>query len=165
MTLAAESAEAREFELTRVFDAPRDLVFKVWTDPRYVTLWWGLEGTSVPRCEMDVRAGGSWRIDMRTPGGTTYPNSGLFLEVVENKRLVYTDVSDPESPAWKGAPPGERLNTVTFEKAGNGTRVTLRVQFKSSADRDFFFRTGFRDGLAQSLDRLARLLGGMAGAA
>lgn len=158
MTLATERAPMREFELTRIFDAPRDLVFKVWTDPRFVALWWGLEGTSVPRCEMDVRPGGTWRIDMRTPGGTIYPNSGVFLEVIENERLVYTDVADPESPAWKGAPPGDRLNIVTFENAGSGTRVTLRVQFKTSEDYDFFVGTGFRDGLAESLDRLARLL-------
>lgn len=158
MTLATERAPMGEIELTRIFDAPRDMVFKVWTDPRFVALWWGLEGTGVPRCEMDVRPGGKWRIDMRTPGGTIYPNSGVFLEVIENERLVYSDIADPQSPAWEGAPPGDRLNIVTFENAGSGTRVTLRVQFKTSEDYDFFVGTGFRGGLAQSLDRLARLL-------
>lgn len=158
MTLATEPAPSSELELTRTFDAPRDLVFKVWTDPRFVALWWGLEGTSVPHCEMDVRPGGAWRVDMRAPSGTIYPNGGVFLEVIENERLVYSDVADPKSPAWKGAPPGDRLNIVTFEDAGSGTRVTLRVQFKTPADHEFFVGTGYPGGLAQSLDRLARLL-------
>jgi uncharacterized protein YndB with AHSA1/START domain len=160
MTPAPERAPMSELVLTRIFDAPREQVFKVWTEPRFVALWWGLEGTSVPRCEMDVRPGGTWRIDMRTPGpdGTVYPNSGVFLEVIENERLVYTDVADPNSPAWKGAPPGDRLNIVTFENEGSGTRVTLRVQFKTPEDYDFFVGTGFPGGLAQSLDRLGRLL-------
>lgn len=158
MTLATEGAPKEELELTRIFDAPRELVFRVWTDPRFVALWWGLEGTSIPRCEMDVRPGGAWHIDMRTAGGTVYPNGGEFLEVVENERLVYSDIADPQSPAWKGAPPGDRVNIVKFEDAGKGTRVTLRVQFQSSDDYDFFVGTGFPGGLAEGLDRLARLV-------
>ena len=111
-----------------------------------------------PVCELDVRPGGRWRIEVRTAGGTVYPNGGVYLDVIENRRLVYTDVSDPRSPAWQAAPPGDRLNTVTFEDAGDGTRVTLSVQFKSVADRDLFLSRGLEDGIARSLDRLERVL-------
>lgn len=147
-----------EFTLTRVFDASRELVFRIWTDPKYVALWWGIEGATNPVCQLDVRPGGRWRIDMRTAGGTVYQNGGMYLDVVENQRLVSTDVSDPASPAWKASPPGDRLNTVTFEDQGDGTRVTLRVQFKSVADRDLFVSAGVKEGIAQSLDRLERVL-------
>jgi len=155
MTLANDRADEwpAEFTLTRVFEARRELVFRIWTDPKYVALWWGVEGATNPVCELDVRPGGRWRIDMRTAGGTVYPNSGTYLEVIENRRLVSTDVSDPASPAWQGSPPGNRLNTVTFEDQGDATRVTLRVQFKSVADRDLFLSAGVKEGIAQSLDR------------
>ena len=161
MTHADSAAEAAtpEFTLTRFFDAPRDLVFRVWTDPKYVALWWGMEGGTNPVCELDVRQGGRWRIHMRTPDGTVYPNGGVYLEVVENERIVSTDISDPDSPAWRGSPPGDRVNVATFADEGSGTRVTLRVEFKSVKDRDFFLRAGVKDGIARSLDRLARVLG------
>jgi uncharacterized protein YndB with AHSA1/START domain len=160
MTLANDRADEwqAEFTLTRVFEAPREVVFRIWTDPKYVALWWGIEGATNPVCELDVRPGGRWRIDMRTAGGTVYQNGGVYLDVVENERLVSTDVSDPESPAWMGSPPGDRLNTVTFEDAREGTRVTLRVQFRSVADRDFFLRAGVKEGIAQGLDRFERVL-------
>lgn len=160
MTLATESAPAREFELTRMFDAPRDLVFKVWTDPRYVALWWGIEGTNVKRCEMDVRPGGAWRIDMRTPGGTIYPNSGVFVEVIENERLVFSDVPHADSPAWSGSPPGTYVHTVSFRHhESGGTEVSVVVRADSEADCARLLAQGMREGIAQGLDRLARLLG------
>ena len=161
MTLANDRADAwaAEFTLTRVLKAPRALVYRIWTDPKYVALWWGIAGATNPVCELDVRPGGRWRIDMRTASGTVYRNSGVYLEVIENRRLVSTDVSDPSSPAWKGREaPADRLNTVTFEDAGEGTRVTIRVQFKSVADHDFFVGAGVKQGIGESLDRLERVL-------
>lgn len=160
MTLANDRIDEwqAEFTLTRVFAAQRDLVFRIWTDPKYVALWWGIEGSTNPVCELDVRPGGRWRIDMRTAGGSVYPNGGVYLEVIENQRLVSTDVSDPASLAGKESPPANRLNTVTFEDAGEGTRVTLRVQFRSVADRDMFLRAGVKEGMGQSLDRFERVL-------
>lgn len=160
MTLANDRAneDRAEFRLTRVFSAPRDLVFRIWTDPKYVAIWWGIEGSTNPVVELDVRPGGRWRIHMHTANGAVYQNGGTYLEVVENERLVSTDVSDRASPAWKGPPPGDRLNTVIFEDAGDGTRVTLRVQFKSVADRDQFLRAGVKEGISQTLDRFERVL-------
>jgi uncharacterized protein YndB with AHSA1/START domain len=159
MALANEGAGTHEFELSRVFDAPRALVFKVWTDPRYVASWWGIDGATNPVCELDVRPGGSWRIDMRTPSGVTYPNGGVFLEVVENERLVFSDIPDPKSPAWAGAPPGPLVTTVVFEDCAPGkTRVSLTVRAGSASDRERVVRQGMREGIGQGLARLERLL-------
>jgi uncharacterized protein YndB with AHSA1/START domain len=159
MTLANDQAPRREFGLTRVFDAPRDLVFKVWTDPRYVALWWGVEGATTTRCELDVRPGGAWRIDMRTASGVVYPNAGVFLEVIENERLVYSDIPDPASPAWAGSPPAPYVHSVSFEDdEGGGTRVSLSVRTHSAADCERLLKTGMREGIGQGLDRLERLL-------
>jgi uncharacterized protein YndB with AHSA1/START domain len=160
MARVNEGAATREFELTRVFDAPRPLVFKVWTDPRYVASWWGIDGATNPVCELDVRPGGAWRIDMRTATGVIYPNGGVFLEVVENERLVFSDIPDPNSPAWAGAPPGPFVHTVVFEDGPPGkTRVSLTVRADSARDRERVVRQGMREGIGQGLDRLERLLG------
>jgi uncharacterized protein YndB with AHSA1/START domain len=159
MTHAAKETASREFTLTRLYDAPRDLVFKVWTDPRYVALWWGIEGAANTPCELDVRPGGRWHIDMRAPGGTVYPNGGVFLEVIENTRLVYNDIPDPASPAWNGAPPDPLVYTVSFEDAdGGATRVSLVVRAGSTAHCERLLKLGMRDGISQGLDRLGRLL-------
>lgn len=159
MARPSDPSPPREFGLTRIFEAPRALVFKVWTDPRYVALWWGLEGTSTARCELDVRPGGKWRIDMRAANGLIFPNGGTFLEVTPGELLVYTDIPDPTSPAWAGTPPGPLRHTVSFENAQNGaTRVSLIVQAHSPSDCERLLQLGVKDGISQSLDRLERLL-------
>ena len=149
---------AEEVVLTRIFDAPRDLVFKVWTDPRYVALWWGVNGATNVVHQMDVRPGGQWRIDMTVENGTTYPNCGEFLEVIENERLSYTHVHQAESPAWKGAPPEPTTSTVEFEPHGPGTLVRMKVHFASEEDMQRMAATGLRRGLEQGFDRFAALL-------
>lgn len=158
MTDRTEDAAMQEFTLSRVFDAPRHLVYRVWTDPKYVALWWGIEGATNVRCELDVRPGGAWRIDMRTAGGTVYPNGGVFLEVIANERLVYNDLPTGAF-AEAGAAPGARLNTVLFEddKSG-GTRVSLTIRAESAAACQQLLKQGMREGIGQALDRLSRLL-------
>ena len=159
MTHAIDDALACQFTLTRVFEAPRDLVFKVWTDPKYVALWWGIEGATNPRCEMDVRPGGAWRIDMRTPGSTVHPNMGVFHEVVRNERLVYSDIPDPASPAKDGRPPGQLLHTIVFEDGPEGsTKVSITVRAETADRCATLVKQGMREGIGQGLDRLARLL-------
>lgn len=145
--------------MIRVFDAPRELVFKVWTNPKYVALWWGIDGATNVRCELDVRPGGAWRIDMRTAGGVVFPNGGVFIEVVTNRKLVYSDLPDPASPLAAVAPPGARVNIVLFEddKAG-GTRVSLTVRADSAAACEQLLKQGMREGIGQALNRLERLL-------
>ena len=150
--------EEETFTIGRIFAAPRETVFKLWTDPAYVAEWWGIEGSTNPVCKLDVRPGGRWRIDMRTRSGRVYRNQGVYLEVVENVRLVYTDVPDPTLPEWNGAPPAPGVHTVTFADRGEGTFVTLEVRLGSRADRDRMLKLGARTGIGQGFDRLERLL-------
>lgn len=157
--LDAEVAHVADMTLVRTFDAPRELVFRLWTDPKYVALWWGIEGATNPLCQMDVRPGGIWRIDMRTAGGTVYPTYFEYVEIVENERLVFADAKSGSSPARKGGPPGVAIHTVAFEDDGAGTRVTLATRFASPAERDRVLRTGMKEGIGQSFDRIERLLG------
>ena len=153
-----------EFVVTRVFRAPRPLVFKIWTEPKYVAQWWGIDGATNPECELDLRVGGHWRIVMRTASGRLHPNQGTYLDVVPNERLVYSDVHDPELPEWEGHPPGTGLHTVLFEDEGSDTRVTLRVRLGAAADRERMLALGAPAGLAQGFERLARLIATLTGA-
>ena len=86
----ATKEKEHELALTRVFDAPRELVWKVWTDPKHVARWWGPRGFTNPVCELAVRPGGAIRIHMRGPDGTVHPMTGVYLEVVEPQRIVFT---------------------------------------------------------------------------
>jgi len=164
----AKSAD-REFTITRVFDAPRELVYRAWTEPKQMGHWWGPHNFTNPVCEMDVRPGGAYRIVMRGPDGVDYPIKGVYREVVRPERLVATvDVS--EHPAeWQDLvmpnrakddpnPAGSILQTVTFEDQKGRTRVTIRMQFESAAIRDAFVKTGMNEGWSESLDRLAGVL-------
>ncbi|MGY4396789.1 uncharacterized protein YndB with AHSA1/START domain [Sphingomonas sp. UYAg733] len=145
--------------LTRIFNAPRDLVYRLWTDPGYVSLWWGIAGATNPVCEMDVRPGGKWRIHMRTASGTIYPNEFVFLDVIENERLVYSDTQNADSPALSPSRPlGVMVHTVTFEDDGARTRVVLQTCFASPEDRERLVAAGFRNGIGESLDRFQLLL-------
>jgi uncharacterized protein YndB with AHSA1/START domain len=153
-TSAGVSIAEKSFRMTRTFDAEPHLVFELWTDPRYMSLWWGIKGATNPLCELDVRPGGKWRIDMRTPGGETYASRGEYLEVVKDQLLVFTDV--PDETTMPGAQP--TINTVRFEPDGKRTRVTLESRFASNADRDRRLELGVQHGINQSLDRLAELI-------
>src|SRR5215208_1788707 len=85
--------DKRTIVITRVFDAPRALVFKAWTDPRHVARWWGPKDFTNPVCEMDVRPGGAITIHMRGPDGVMYPSKGVFHEIVEPERLVFSNTA------------------------------------------------------------------------
>ena len=107
---ARESAE-RELKITRVFDAPREVVFKAWTDPKLLAQWWGPKGFTNPVCELDARPGGAIRVHMRGPDGTVYPMGGMFHEIVEPERIVFTSTAHQDEA---GEPQLEVFNTVTF---------------------------------------------------
>src|SRR5712692_7136395 len=100
----------RELVITRVFDAPRSLVFKAWTEPDRAVRWWGPQGFTTISCEMDVRPGGAWRICMRSPNGSDEWQQGVYREIVEPERLVFTYAFEDAS----GKPGHETLVTVTF---------------------------------------------------
>lgn len=158
MIPAAAQLEEHSFHLERLFPAPPEVIFRLWTHPDYVQLWWGIKGSTIPFCELDVRPGGKWRIDMRTASGKVYRNQGTYLEVDAPYRLVFDDVPDPELDEWQGQPPGRSVQTVTLTGHEGKTRVRLDVHYASAADRERMLALGVREGMTQGLDRLGTLL-------
>lgn len=144
-----------EFILRRVFNASRAEVYKVWTDPAFVRRWWGIEGCTIVRCELDVRPGGTFRIDMQTSDGDIYVNRGSYIDVVVNERIVYRDIRNGDAMP-DTLPAG--THTVEFVDVKGGTLVTLTSRFEAAGDRDVMVRHGVMNGIRQSLDRLERVL-------
>ncbi|WP_216843047.1 SRPBCC family protein [Granulicella sp. S190] len=148
------STAEREIVLTRVFDAPRAMVWEAWTDPKQVALWWGPKGFTTTIEVMDVRPGGVWKHVMHGPDGTDYPNESVFLEVVPRELLVYTLTG-----GRAGGPVVNIVKTATFEEVAGGTRVTMRHVFASAEARDENVRDyGSIEGGKQTLERLAGYL-------
>ena len=145
-----ESATAdRELVATRVFDAPRALVFKSWTDPEHVGKWWGPNGFTTTTYSMDVKPGGVWRYCMHGPDGVDYQNEIKYVEVVEPERLVYHHYgANDDDPVTFDV-------TVTFEEVGGKTKLTMRSVFPTAEALAFVVREFKADhGLRQTLDRL-----------
>ena len=141
--------------ITRIFEAPRELVFKAWTEPERVARWWGPHGFTAPVCELDVRPGGAIRIHMRAPDGSLIPARGVYHEVVEPERLVFTTfVSEDEA----GHPQLEVLHTVTLDDLGDKTKLTLRARLIKSMPEAAGMLAGMTEGWEQGLDRLAESL-------
>jgi uncharacterized protein YndB with AHSA1/START domain len=142
----------REVSMTRVFNAPRELVFAAYTDPRHVPNWWGLRRSTTIVDKMDVRPGGLWRYIQREPDGAEYGFNGEYREVVPPERLVYTF-------EFEGLPGHVVVDTVTFEEEENGkTRVTALSLFANVEDRDGMVASGMEFGANESWDRLEELL-------
>lgn len=153
----SKELEDRELVFTRVFDAPRELVFRAWTDPKHVAQWWGPKGFTSTVHEMDVRPGGVWRLTMHGPDGIDYKNRIVYLEIVPPERLVYKH--DPE----EGSEPVNFHVTVTFVEEGDKTRLTMRMLFPSAAAREYVVnKYGAIEGANQTLGRLAEHLPRMA---
>jgi uncharacterized protein YndB with AHSA1/START domain len=145
----------RELRITRTFHAPRALVWKAWTDPLHLAKWWGPKDFTNPCCELDLRPGGVIRVDMRGPDGVDHPMGGIFHEIVEPERLVFTTTAFADET---GDPRLEVLNTVIFVEREGKTELTLRaVVMKSTPEVEEPVR-GMEEGWNQSLDRLAALL-------
>ena len=148
--------EHRAVEITRDFDAPRESVFRMWTDAKKVAKWWGPEGSTNVLCEVDPRPGGAIRIDDRGPDGLVYSLTGTFSKVSAPELLVFRGAS-PGAGKWA---PWEALNTVTFEELGprkTRVRVTVQVVMAEQAQRESL-EQGFRGGWAESLEKLQRAL-------
>ncbi|HXN71847.1 MAG TPA: SRPBCC domain-containing protein [Candidatus Acidoferrales bacterium] len=144
----------REVVITRVFDAPRELVFKAWTDPRIMKEWYGPKMFTNSVCELDVRVGGAWRIVMRGPDGAEYPGRGVYREIVKPERLVFTsDATDKDGNVILAG-----LATVTFAEEGGKTKLTLRVRATAMVDYAVAYLAGMEAGWSQSLDGLAEEL-------
>ena len=145
----------RELVLTRLIDAPCERAFKAWTDPNLLKQWFAPLPYSTPVAELDVRPGGSSLIVMRGPDGVDRPNRGVYLEVVENQRLVFTDAY---TKAWEPSPKPFMTVMLTFENLGGKTKYTVRVRHWTVADREMHEKMGFHQGWGQCADQLAALL-------
>ena len=146
--------EGHELVLTRIFDAPRELVFKAWTDPKIVAQWWGPHRFTNPVCELDARPGGAIRIHMRGPDGTVYPMTGTYQEIVEPERIVFTSAALDAA----GNPMFELLTTVTFAEEGGKTKQILRTRVIKSTPEAPRYLAGMEAGWTQSLERLTAYL-------
>lgn len=152
----------REIVITRLFNAPRDLVWQAWTDPAHIAQWWGPEGFTTRVDEMDLRPGGQSRYVMVGPDGTEYPVQGVFREVVPPERIVTTDefgegyeeITDIDLPQGM-------VMTILFEDLGNQTRLTLHILHPTAEERRKHEEMGVVAGWNSTLDCLAEHLTGV----
>ena len=145
----------REIVMTRVFDAPRELVFKAYTDPDHIPQWWGQRSSTTIVDKMDVRPGGAWRFVQRDKDGNEYAFNGEYREIVPPQRLVYTF-------EFEGMPGHVLIETIAFEEHDAKTTLTSTSLFTTVEDRDGMLASGMEAGAIESWDRLAEHLGSMA---
>ena len=145
----------RELVITRVLHAPREKVYRAWTTPELITQWFTPPPWKTIRAVLDVRAGGANCITMQSPEGKEFPNHGIYLEVVSNERLVWTDAF---VAAWEPSEKPFITCILTFEDAGNGqTNYTARVRHWSVADREAHEQMGFKEGWSIATSQLEAL--------
>jgi uncharacterized protein YndB with AHSA1/START domain len=156
MTFAAQTKPLaeREITITRVFDAPRALVFEAWTEAKHLALWWGPKGFTNPVCEIDARVGGKLRVHMRSPDGVIYPMMGEIREVVPPERLAFTNIALDDA----GNHIIEGFTIVTFADEGGKTRLTLHTRGSAVVEKAVAYLQGMELGWTQSIDKLAALL-------
>jgi len=162
MTRSDQNQNSTELTIARIFDAPRELVWKTWTDPERAKRWWGPKGFTAPVYKSDFRVGGVYLYCMRSPEGQDFWGTGIYREIVPPERIVATDSFADEKgnvvPAthygMSADLPLELLVTVPFEELGGKTRLTLKhAGFPPGEDRD-----GAQAGWSQSFDKLAEAL-------
>jgi uncharacterized protein YndB with AHSA1/START domain len=158
-TQQQQTSDTSDHEIvhSRVFRAPRELVWKAWTDPELVVKWWGPRGFTTTIETMDFRVGGAWKHTMHGPDGTNYPNKSIFKEIVPLERIVYSHGGGREDG---GAPGANFVGIWTFEDEGEGaTRLTGRMVFSSKEARDTVVREyGAIEGGKQTLERAAECM-------
>jgi uncharacterized protein YndB with AHSA1/START domain len=152
----ATSPADRELVLSRIIDAPPHKVYRAWTDPELLKQWFAPAPFTTPLAELDVRPGGANLIVMRSADGTEFPNRGVYLEVVPNERLVFTDAY---TEAWQPSAKPFMTVILTFDDEGGRTRYTARVRHWTAEDRVTHENMGFHKGWGQCADQLAALVG------
>jgi uncharacterized protein YndB with AHSA1/START domain len=148
---AATTSAELELVVTRIIDAPRVLVFKAWTDPKQVARWWGPQGFVTTYCDMDITPGGAFRLCMRSPAGTDHWKRGIYREIVEPERIVFTF-------AWEdadGKPGHELLTTVTFADHGTKTKLTLNQALFETVEQCDDHRSGWTSCLERFAEYMA----------
>mgnify|MGYP001039785220 FL=1 len=155
----AKPANDRELVLCRIIDAPREKVFRAWTDAELLPKWFAPLPWTTASARLDVRPGGTSTVVMRSPEGADFPSSGVYLEVVKNEKLVFTDAY---TEAWKPSEKPFMTGELTFEDAGGGkTKYTARVRHWTVEDREAHEKMGFHEGWGQcagQLEEVARSL-------
>ena len=136
--------------ITREFDAPRHLVYKAWTTPELVKRWWSAKRGEVTVAEIDLRVGGRWRFVMVAEGGFEVAFHGEYREIVQNERIVSTEV-------YEGMPGAEALNTLTLTEADGRTLLTILVQHVSKEHRDAHIESGMEAGMQDAMDLLEQV--------
>lgn len=154
-TMDEVQAMTPDLTISREFDAPRDLVWQVWTQPEHVVEWWWPRGFSAPHCEIDLRPGGELRIDMVGPDGPADPMLGTFHEVDEPERLVYTGRAIPNED---GTAQLEVLTVVTFSETDGKTTVTMEATVVRATETASFALAGMEQGWVETLDKLGEYL-------
>ena len=148
-TFKVTTPSAREIALTRLFDAPRHLVFEAMTKPEHIKRWWGRlgDGYDVPVCEVDLRVGGKWRFTNTTPKGELVTFYGVYREITPPDRLVFTEIFEP-------FPDAESVVDATYTAEKGKTRLTITCTYPSPEVRDIVLKSGMEKGAAISYDRL-----------
>ena len=153
--MTAAPASDRELVLTRLIDAPREKLYRAWTEPALMKQWFAPKPWTTPEAQTDVRPGGASLVVMRSPDGQDFPNRGVYLEVVPNERLVVTDAY---TKAWEPSEKPFMTLILTFEAEGGKTRYTARARHWTVADREAHEKMGFHEGWGQCTDQLAALV-------
>jgi len=148
---AVTTPSEREIHIERIFDAPRDRVFALYTDPQYVPEWWGPRGTTARVEQMDVKQGGSWRFVISNSDGSETGFGGRYREVTAPERIVQTF-------EWDGMPGYISVETATFEDLGDRTRVVTTSLFHTTEERDGMLASGMEGGLNETYQRFDELL-------
>lgn len=159
MHTAPKPGQAPDLILNRVFNAPRERVFRAWIDPQMLAQWWGPEGYDAPVCELDARPGGAWRVHMRSPDGHVQPMGGTYHEIVEPSKIVCTTfVKDPADDSRYLV---EGFHTITFDALPDG-KTKLRLEstlVQLAPEWEAARHGGMQHGWSTSLDKLEQLTG------
>lgn len=141
----------RTIVMRRTFNAPRELVFDAWTIPEHLAQWYGMRGSSLSVCTVELKPGGHWRMVIRESDGQDYGFGGTYIEVLRPERLVHTYVFDPY-------PDDEAMVTVTFASVEGWTMLTETTVHATAEGRDGHIAIGFEMGATESMERLEELL-------
>jgi uncharacterized protein YndB with AHSA1/START domain len=156
MAVTSQSAKVTlptdtQIKIEREFDAPRQLVYRAWTDPDLVRRWWTAKRSEMTVVEIDLRVGGGWRYAMKTPDGFEAAFHGEYREIVPDERLVTTEV-------YEAMPDAAAVDTITFEERDGRTLLTILVQHTSKEHRDGHIESYMEDGLQDALDLLEEVV-------
>ncbi len=149
-TFSVTTPTDREIVMTRIFDAPRSLVYEAWTKAEHVAHWWDPSGVPLAVCEIDLRPNGAFRWVNRGPGGVEYPFTGTYREITPPERLVFATRMFPSSP--------ESVGTLVFTEESGKTKLTMTIECSSIEDRDALLKMRVDAGTGRTLENLAEYL-------